>query len=486
MRVALLGIVHESNTFVEELTTLDSFKKSRLLFGDDIILEYRHAFHELGGMIEIMELNKIEVVPIVYAEATPGGIVTKEAFEYLLNEVFTRIKDEPPFDGFLVVPHGAGVSEEHDDMDGFWLSKLREIVGSQTPIIGTLDPHANVSELMINSTNALVAYKTNPHIDQRNAGREAAMLMVSLLTGKTKPIQVFYSLPIAISIEQQFSDRDPYKYLLELSKEICKKERILSVSILLGFPYADVSEMGSSLIVISDGDNEAGESAIALFKNYMLSNKELFNGIKKDTLELIKNINKYEKPVLLLDMGDNVGGGAPGNSIFLLDQLEDVGIKNSFICIYDPRSVNILKDIILGDSIQLQFGKRPDNLEVKKRNVTLIWMGCGKFDELTPRHGGQIHFDMGDIAIIKTENGDTVMLTTLRTPPYSLQQLTAFGINPSLFTAIIAKGVNAPIAAYSSVCNKFLQMNTPGVTQADMTRFSFKKRKIPLFPFETY
>lgn len=484
MRVALLGIVHESNTFVEELTTLDSFKKSRLLLGNDIILQYRHAFHELGGMIEIMELNKIEIVPLVYAEATPGGMVTKEAIEYLLNEVFSRIKGEASFDGFLVVPHGAGVCEAHDDMDGYWLSKLREIVGSQTPIIGTLDPHANVSELMINSTNALVAYKTNPHIDQRSAGKEAAMLMVNLFNGKSRPIQFFSSLPIAISIEQQFSDRDPYKYLLELSKEICKNERILSVSILLGFPYADVPEMGSSLIVISDGDKEAGESAIALIKNYMLSNKESFNGIKKDTLKIINNINENEKPVLLLDMGDNVGGGAPGNSIFLLDQLEDVGIKNSFICIYDPSSVNVLKNIVLGESIQLQFGSRPDNIKVKKRNITLIWKGCGRFDELTPRHGGQIHFDMGDIAIVKTENEDVVMLTTLRTPPYSLQQLTAFGINPSSFSAIVAKGVNAPIAAYSSVCKKFLQMNTPGVTQADMTKLIYKKRKIPLFPFE--
>ena len=146
--------------------------------------------------------------------------------------------------------------------------------------------------------------------------------------------------------------------------------------------------------------------------------------------------------------------------------------------------MNVLKDVVLGESIQLQFGSRPDNIEVKKRNITLLWKGCGRFDELTPRHGGQIHFDMGDIAIVKTENEDIVMLTTLRTPPYSLQQLTAFGINPSSFTVIVAKGVNAPIAAYSSVCKKLLQLNTPGVTQADMTRFNYKKRKIPLFPFE--
>ena len=484
MRVALLGIVHESNTFVKEVTTLDSFKNSRLLFGDDIIQQYKHAFHELGGMIEVMELAGIEIAPILYAEATPGGKVTKETLDYLLNEALSGIKQVLPIDGCLVVPHGAGVCEAYDDMDGYWLSKLREIVGLEMPIIGTLDPHANVSQLMINSTNALVAYKTNPHVDQRSAGKEAATLMANLLFGKISPIQIFSPLPIAISIEQQFSDKNPYKYLLELSKEICNKEGILSASILLGFPYADVPEMGASLIVIADGDKTAGESAIAEIENYMLSNKELFNGVKHDTLELIHSIHEYEKPVLLLDMGDNVGGGAPGNSIFLLDQLEDARIKKSFICIYDPGCVSILMDNVVGESVQLQFGAGQENFEVRKREITLLWKGAGKFNEFTPRHGGQIHFDMGNTAIVKTENEDIVMLTSLRTPPYSLNQLTVFDINPYSFTAIIAKGVNAPIAAYSEVCKHMLQVNTPGVTQADMTRFIYKKRRVPLFPFE--
>ena len=83
MRVALLGIVHESNTFVIAPTTLNKFKESRLLFENDIILQYKNSFHELGGMIEVLEMNEIEIVPILYAKATPGGKVTKEAFEFL-------------------------------------------------------------------------------------------------------------------------------------------------------------------------------------------------------------------------------------------------------------------------------------------------------------------------------------------------------------------------------------------------------------------
>ena len=218
MRVALLGIVHESNTFVIEPTTLKKFEESRLFFDHDIILNYRNSFHELGGMIEVLEMNEIEIVPILYAEATPGGKVTKDAFDFLLHEAMTRVKQQLPFDGILVVPHGAAVCEACDDMDGYWLSQLRAIIGPQIPIIGTLDPHANVSQLMIQSTDALVAYKTNPHIDQRTVGMEAATIMVDFLLGNIKPIQSFSSLPLVIGIEQQYSEKDPYKYLLQLGK----------------------------------------------------------------------------------------------------------------------------------------------------------------------------------------------------------------------------------------------------------------------------
>jgi microcystin degradation protein MlrC len=485
MRVALLGIVHESNTFVNEPTTLNKFEESRLLFDHEIILHYKNSFHELGGMINVLEMNEIEIVPILYAEATPGGKVTKDAFEFLLHEALSRVKQQLPFDGILVVPHGAAVCEAYDDMDGYWLSQLRAIIGPQIPIIGTLDPHANVSQLMIQSTDALVAYKTNPHIDQRTVGMEAATIIVDFLRGNIKPIQLFSSLPLVISIEQQYSEKDPYKYLLQLSAEICKMEGILSASIILGFPYADVYEMGASLIVISDGDKEIGQLAIGIFEDYISSNKNLFIGVKHDISSIIPKISSIEKPILLLDMGDNVGGGAPGNSIFLLDKLDEAGIHNIFICIYDPECVNSLMRVEIGSSVDIIFGINPETFQISTRRITLLWKGNGKFDELKPRHGGQIHFDMGNIAIVKTINQDIVMLTSLRIAPYSLEQLLAFNIDPTSFHVIIAKGVNAPIAAYAEICNNIFQVNTPGVTQADITKFVYKNRRSPLFPFET-
>lgn len=484
MRVALMGIVHESNSFVSALTTLDQFSNGHWLYGDDIVREYRDAFHEIGGMLEAMDEAGIEVVPVMYAEATPGGVVSGETLEHLTNEMISELRKILPVDGCLVVPHGAGVSELCDDMDGYWLSKLRSVVGADIPIIGTIDPHANVSETMIRSTTALVAYKTNPHIDQRRTGKEAGKLMEGVLTGKIRPLQLFKALPLAISIEQQLTDKDPCRELLSLAASVGKTKKILSTSIVLGFPYADVPEMGSSVIIIADGDEEAGRAALSVIVEHIIRNRKHFNGVKQDIKDLISSIDSLEKPILLLDMGDNVGGGAPGDSTYLLDQLELSGGRRSFICINDPAAVQKANAFEPGMSFEIRFGSRPDHKEMRSRHVELTSKGSGEFKETAPRHGGQVHFDMGEIAILKTGNDHTVMLTSKRVPPFSLNQITSFGLDPLQFDTIVAKGVNAPVAAYKDVCRSVLQVNTPGVTQADMTRFVYKKRRVPLFPFE--
>ena len=168
----------------------------------------------------------------------------------------------------------------------------------------------------------------------------------------------------------------------------------------------------------------------------------------------------------------------------MLDQLEDEAKENIFHCVFDPAAVQLANAHAIGDSFELQIGQRPDGVPTPTRLVTLVFKGPGSFDETTPRHGGQVHFDMGSIAIVKTAKNHVVMLTSLRVPPYSLRQLTTFGINPQDFDAIVAKGVNAPIAAYKDVCPSIVQVNTPGVTAADITLFHYDNRRVPLYPFE--
>jgi microcystin degradation protein MlrC len=484
-RVALAGIYHESNTFIDVPTTIDDFKNSHYLRHEEIIREYAGAYHEISGMIEVCEQHDVDLVPLIFAEATPGGMISTIAYQILLNKMITTVQNALPVDAILVVPHGAGVADCYPDMDGHWLSSLREIVGPDIPIVGTLDPHANASHKMIAATTALIAYSTNPHIDQRETGRKAARLLVQILNKEVQVFQTLTQTSLAISIEQQHTFSEPCKSLYELANNISKENGIYSVSILLGFPYADVREMGTSFIVVADtaiNSTAAGDR----LRSYIEKNRQEFVGLKEKISTILSKLDKVEKPALLLDMGDNIGGGSAGNSAYLLNALEDFNTFRCFICIYDPRAAEKAANHELSEEFYLTIGNHDDESGVQlfSGTVRLIKIADGKFSENNPRHGGQVNFNMGLTAIVETKRGNTIMINSLRVPPFSLSQLTTFGIQPSAFDVVVAKGVNAPIAAYKSVCPTIIQVNTPGVTQADMTLFHFKNRRKPLFPFE--
>jgi microcystin degradation protein MlrC len=391
-----------------------------------------------------------------------------------------------PIDGCMAVAHGAAVSGSQPDMDGHWLTAVRHVLGERTPIVSTLDPHANVSPLMVSATNSMIAYATNPHVDQRETGRKAAEVLIGMLKGKIKPLQHLVQVPLAISIEQQNTSVMPCKGLYDMAGDLRTREGILSISILLGFPYADVEEMGTSFLVITDNNPMLAREAGEILKSAILTHKEKWVGIRQTMEFQLHRIKDLKKPVLLLDMGDNVGGGSPGDSAFLLACLERIASYQSFICIYDPEAVRRAADHQINEQFDLAFGNQDASPGGRPYYslVRLISIADGKFRESNPRHGGQVNYDMGKTVIIRTEKGNTVMLHSLRVPPFSLSQLTTFGIHPESFDVIIAKGVNAPIAAYGPVCGSIVQINSPGVTQADMTAFTYTNRRRPMFPFE--
>ena len=484
-RVALLGIYHESNTFVITPTVLDDFRNGQYLKGESIRKEYQLAHNEIGGMLEVLDKEGIEAIPLLFASATPGGTISAETYNFILQETLEELKKVLPIDACLVIPHGAGVSEEFPDMDGHWLSKVREVVGDTIPIIGTLDLHANVSQLMVSSTNALVAYKQNPHVDMRQRGVESAKLLVNLLNGKTKPVQALVQVPLAISIEQQLTANEPCISLYAYANQLSAEPGILALSIQHGFPYADVHEMGTSIIVVADGDYEKALSVAKKLEAYILVHKSSFVGKKNDIPSALNLINDSAKPVCLLDMGDNVGGGGPANNSCILEAFEESKKYKFFVCMYDPQAVIDASSHQQGEQFELTvIGTGKDGLKTLKLNVKLLKISDGTFQESNPRHGGQINFRMGKTVVVSTKEGGVIMLTSLRVMPFSLQQLISQGVVPSEFDAIVAKGVNAPIAAYAPVCPTIIQVNTPGVTQADMTLFDYQQRRKPLFPFE--
>jgi microcystin degradation protein MlrC len=486
MRIGIIALLQESNTFVGQPTTLAHFEQELLVVGGEVRTRLAGTHHEVAGMFHALDETGEEAVPIFAARAVPFGVIQKDAIGRLLEMMFGELEKAGQLDGILVAPHGATVSEPFPDVDGHWLSELRRRVGKDIPIIGTLDAHANLSPAMVAATDALIAYRTNPHLDQRARGIDAARMLIDTLRGKLRPTMAAAFPPLAINIEKQHTAEEPCLSAYRFADEQLNNEKLLMNSIVLGFPYADVPEMGSSVIAVTDDDRDLAQKLATDLGVYLWTHREAFAGEFISVDDALDKAAGLRGPVCLLDMGDNVGGGSPGDGTILAQALYQQKIPKSFVCICDPAAVAQAQAAGQGGTCHFTVGGKTDDRHGSplQCDATVIGLFDGRFEEPQPRHGGFTQMDQGPTAVIRTDDRLTIMLTSRRTPPFSLRQLTAHGIDPHDFQLLVAKGVSAPVAAYKEVCKHFIRVNTPGCTTADIQHLTYKNRRRPMFPFE--
>ena len=488
MRVGILSLIHESNTFAVSPTTIELFRRDSLLLGDEVRREYEGGVNQISGFLEGLRDTGIEAVPIFHASTPPSGTITRDTCDELVRIMFDELADSGKLDGFLVSPHGANAGEGDDyrDLDGYWLVKLRRLVGPKVPIICVIDPHANLSARMVESCDATIAYRSNPHLDQKQRGLEAAALMTRTLNGEIRPLQRAAFPPLGFNIERQGTTQWPCLPLYELANRQLVQPEVLSNSIVLGFPYADVEEMGSSAIVVTDGDGELAHKLADEIAAYMVEHCSEFVGEYVDVETAVERAVGTKGPVCLLDMGDNVGGGSAGDSTLIAHEIHRRSDTTAHVCLYDPAAQEQAREAGVGARVELAMGGKTDDRHGKplRTIVTVNSFHEGQFEESEVRHGGYTHFDMGPTAVVATETGLTISLTTLRTVPVSLGMVTSIGLEPADFQILVAKGVHAPVAAYEPVCAELMRVDTDGATAADMRTFEYQYRRQPMYPFE--
>jgi len=494
MRIGIIGLLHESNTFLSKPTEIDSFARVTLAQGEEILPLFQDSHHELGGFLEGLaslresDRDSIEIVPIFVARALPSGIISAECWQTLMERMTNGLKQAGPLDGMLLAPHGATVSAAAPDADGVWLSTIREFVGPEIPLIATCDPHANLSSTMVEACDAILAYRTNPHLDQKQRGLQAADLMVKTVRGElTLSMQAVFP-PLAISIDRQMTEECPLKAVCEYADKQLENPGLIANSVILGFPYADVAEMGSAVITVTD-DNMAGACDYAgQLADFLWSHRHDLTAHLREIDEALDQCRQLSDPVCLLDMGDNVGGGSSADGTFLAHALHQRQEFTAVVSLFDPQVVEEAEQIGVGHSATFSVGGKTDKLHGKpfKAEFEIVSFHEGRFQETEIRHGGFSEFDQGKTVVLRTKTKLTLIVTSRRMVPFSLRQISSCDLDPASFDVLVAKGVNAPIAAYREVCPHFIRVNTPGSTCADMTQLEFKHRRKPLFPFEQY
>lgn len=488
MRIGIISLIHESNAFIQKPTTLEMFRRNRLLSGRRMYENCSRELGEVKGFIDGLEASGAEPVPIFFARTPPSGPITGETCEALMEMLFGQLEQAGRLDGILANPHGAnmGVGKEYRDLDGHWLKRLRDTVGPTLPILCVIDPHCNLSPRMADACNATIAYRTNPHLDQMKRGLEASRMMIRTVRGEINPVQAASFPPISINIEKQRTDSEPCRSMYQFAHRLRQQPGVLSNSIVLGYPYSDFEEMGSAVIAVTDGDPDLARKHVDLLAEYLVKHRHDFVGDFIDVETAVDRALAQEGPVCLLDMGDNIGGGSTADGTFLAHELNRREGVRSYVCLYDPESVRQAEQAGIGAVTKLRMGGKVDDQHGPplEAEVTVKSFHQGRFNETEIRHGGHTRFDMGRTAIVETYRGLTVCLTSRSCPPISLGIMTSCGLKPQDFQVVVAKGVQSPVPAFEPFCTQLIRVNTPGSTTADMLQLDYRYRRKPLFPFE--
>ncbi|MFO0890825.1 MAG: M81 family metallopeptidase [Isosphaeraceae bacterium] len=486
MRVAIAGLMHESNTFSGTITDRARFLEASLTRGEELLRRWRDAHHEVGGFLEGSQRAGFDLRPLVMGWATPGGPVADDVLDEVVAEIIEGVRSENA-EGLLLALHGAMVTASHLDADAEVLRRIRSSLGDRFPIVTSLDFHANVSPVMGDLSNAIVGYQTYPHVDQRAVGVRAAELMARTLRGEARPVTVIAKPPMVINLLGQETQREPMRSLMAEARALEARPGVLSVSLMAGFPYADVPEMGVSVMAVADGDRvlavqvaeELGE------KLWNLRRELLVPCVGAE--EAVRLGNASDRiPVVLVDLGDNIGGGSAGDGTVLLEEVLKQRAQGALVVIHDPAAVQKAIEVGPGGSVAMPVGGKTDRLhggpvEVHGRVRSLHE---GTWVEDQPRHGGLRYNDQGATAVIDLDGGSTLVVNSLRTPPFSLGQLTSLGIDPAGQRLLVVKAAVAYRAAYAPIAGSVIEVDTPGLTAIDPRRFEYRNRRRPLFPWE--
>src|SRR5260370_818221 len=241
-RIAVGGFLHETNTFAPTKATYDDFVHGggwpSMAHGPDVVKVMRKINVGLAGFVEAAEANGWELVPTISCGASPSAHVTKDAYERIVAEMVGGIAAAGPLDAVYLDLHGAMVTEHLDDGEGEILARIRKVIGKELPLVVSLDLHANVTPEMVEHADALIAYRTYPHVDMADTGRTSARHLALMLKTKARFAKAFRQWPFLIPISSRCTNDQPTKGIYQ-NLAALENDALPTLSFAPRFPAAD-------------------------------------------------------------------------------------------------------------------------------------------------------------------------------------------------------------------------------------------------------
>jgi microcystin degradation protein MlrC len=473
-RIAVGGFLHETNTFAPTKATYDDFVHGggwpAMAQGPDMLKVMRHINVGLAGFVEAAEANGWEMVPTISCGASPSAHVTKDAFERIVKVMIDDIKAARQIDAVYLDLHGAMVTEHLDDGEGEILRRVRQVIGKDLPLVVSLDLHANVTPQMVEHADALIAYRTYPHVDMADTGRAAAEHLALLLRSKQRFAKAFRQLPFLIAISWQCTNDQPTKGIYQKLAAL-ESDAVPTLSFAPGFPAADFPDCGPSVFAYGKTQADADAAADKMAK-LIIGHENDFDGRiytpnegVRHAMELAKGASK---PIVIADTQDNPGAGGDSDTTGMLRALvRNKAARAAIGVIYDPASAKAAHAAGVGATITLALGGKsgiPGDAPYTESFI-VEHLSDGKFVAPGPYFGGR-DMDMGPSAALRI--GDVRVVVSSHKAQLADQSMYRYvGIEPTAQSILVNKSSVHFRADFEPIAEKLLICAAPGAMPAD-------------------
>ena len=425
-------------------------------------------------------------VPVIFAEASPGGPVAREFFHYF-KDVMVRSLDAQ-IDGILLALHGAMVVSGEEDAQGNLVELLRMRYGPGIPIVATFDFHANMSERMVRLLNGVVAYETHPHVDQQGTGRRGADLLLRQLEEKERYSIVLARVPALLSPHNIRTEANtPMAAMIRLAHEAEKSNpEVRSASIFAGFPNADTPDTAASVVVTARNASVATEVAAMLAKE-MWEKRQEFNPRLPTMEEAIQEARRLKDKglVVVCEFADGIGQGGATDGTVVLDALIQSGMENvAHGPLADADAVRAAIEVGVGNHIDIALGGKidTDNFHPLRIRGKVKLISDGTYVNKSPVWRG-MPVRMGRTAVVRTEGIDLV-ITENRVAGYDPTLFRSVGIEPTDKDAVFIKQGTLAQASYLPIAHRFILMSSAGWGTTEYSALPYKRVRRPIYPLD--
>ncbi|WP_169546253.1 M81 family metallopeptidase [Sneathiella aquimaris] len=487
MRILIAMMKHETNTFSPIVADWKRFQDWGAHLGEDALKAYEGTAMPMGAYIELARSIDAEIVTPVAAEAMPAGLVTKEAYNNLVEPILEAVRNG--VDAAMLDLHGAMVSEVTPDGEGTLLERIREI-DPELPIAVTLDLHCNLTDRMVRNCTTLIGYKTYPHVDMYEVGMQIGQALLDSMAGKIDPVMSWGNVPVLSQTLCQGTDDEPMATLIRLCKEAEQEKGVIAATAFGGFALADMKDSGNSVIVVTDGDQVKADAirdrilakAWALREDFVYKHAPL-----EEKVAEAKSMT--EGPILLLDHADNCGSGATQDVMTVIAEIMRQGLEDVAVgAVWDPVAVQEMQKAGVGNTVTLKLGGKTDMPSINEVGEPLEITGTvkvisnGEWTVRGPMYTG-VKVYMGPTAVLDTGNMEIVIVSNHH-EPWDQGVFTSVGIQPEHKRYVVLKSRIHYRAGFAPIAKATLRLDGKGVTTSDNKLLEYKNVRRPIYPLD--